>query len=740
MEKFKETARIKSGSRDVGAQLFCALLRSVAVDTRLVCSLQVLPFTGVAKGLTPEKPKPEYIYAPSTSRQSHDQSNNDPNDVASRSNPRWRVSDYATQESVRAPMISTKKRIKESPYPIFWVEVFDEAIQKWIPLDPLVRRTINKPKTAFEPPANDRLNSMSYVVAFEDDGSAKDVSRRYTAHYNAKTRKTRIESIKGGDKWWNQTLKFFEKPFPEDRDDIEDAELAVREAAEPMPKNVQDFKDHPNYALERHLRRNEAIHPMREVGKVSAGVTKDGKLESIYRRRDVHVVRSADQWYRRGRDVKLAEQPLKRILLRRRETPEEEDQGEGTRLYAEFQTEVYVPPAVVDGRIPKNAYGNLDVYVHSMIPPGAIHLQHPEAARAARILGVDYADAVTGFDFRGRHGTAVVNGIVAAAEFREALVELVRGIQYEQAQTEGERRSLIALQMWKKFMRALRIKERVDKEYADIGTDQEDEDENEGDETSAEDEAGAHGGGFMPEEERQAANHSPTDEPALDMPFQPIDTLNCEIIVHDSPHKPRNDARETPTQEQGGGYFSDPGIADGGGGFVLDQVGAERHDGIASNELGNAAGGFVPEPYHTEDGGDVGAEPADSEEGGDFNSEGSSVDAVESATMLDLRQSSPTEQMGLVEEAAKTYSFTESDPVRSSSNVSGREPAMESAKEHISRDEPEVVPALARQSSAVSGRDLGLRKNSESEDNTSLLSHDPDDEDATPEWLVDDGI
>jgi xeroderma pigmentosum group C-complementing protein len=60
-EEFREQAKKLQGSRDFGAQLFCALLRSAAVEARLVCSLQVLPFSGVAKGTSPEKPKREYI-------------------------------------------------------------------------------------------------------------------------------------------------------------------------------------------------------------------------------------------------------------------------------------------------------------------------------------------------------------------------------------------------------------------------------------------------------------------------------------------------------------------------------------------------------------------------------------------------------------------------------------------------------------------------------------------------------
>jgi xeroderma pigmentosum group C-complementing protein len=60
-DDFRRQAKTFRGSRDFGAQMFCALLRSAAVEARLVCSLQVLPFSGVAKGMSPMKPKREYI-------------------------------------------------------------------------------------------------------------------------------------------------------------------------------------------------------------------------------------------------------------------------------------------------------------------------------------------------------------------------------------------------------------------------------------------------------------------------------------------------------------------------------------------------------------------------------------------------------------------------------------------------------------------------------------------------------
>ena len=364
----------------------------------------------------------------------------------------------------------SRKSIRESKYPVYWVEVFNEAMQKWVPVDPLVTRTIAKP-SKFEPPAGEPENHMSYVIAFEDDGFARDVTRRYTKAFNAKTRQDRVEVTNGGEQWLRRVMKMYRRPDPLDRDQVEDVELAAKEAAEPMPRNVQDFRDHPYYALERHLKRHEAIHPKREVGKIGVRRAQSSNiLESIYRRKDVHAVKSANKWYRLGREIISGEQPLKRVPARRMRTqisdPEASDaaleEDTGTALYAAHQTSLYSAPPVKHGRIPKNMYGNLDIYVPSMVPPGGAHIAHPETARAARVLGIDYADAVTGFTFKGRHGTAVVNGAVVANGFREAIEEVLKAFDDERIAVDRERRSAQALKMWKRLLVGLRIRERIE--------------------------------------------------------------------------------------------------------------------------------------------------------------------------------------------------------------------------------------------------------------------------------------
>ena len=269
-----------------------------------------------------------------------------------------------------------QKRIRESPYPVFWVEVLDEAHQKWMPVNPMDSTSVNKTRD-FEPPASDPENNLSYVVAFEEDGAARDVTRRYTKAFNAKTVKNRVEPMEGGERWWRRTMRFYSRGWKSDLDQIEDTELAAAEAREPMPKSVADFKDHPIYALERHLKRNEALVDPKEVGKVAAGRDASGgkRLESVYRRRDVKLVKSADGWYRIGREVKIGEQPVKIVAPRKQNDDlEDGEENAGTALYTESQTELYEAPPVVNGRVPKNPYGNIDVYIPSMIPKGGVHI------------------------------------------------------------------------------------------------------------------------------------------------------------------------------------------------------------------------------------------------------------------------------------------------------------------------------------------------------------------------------
>ncbi|KZF21012.1 Rad4-domain-containing protein [Xylona heveae TC161] len=705
LSDFRSAAKRLQGSRDIGAQLFCALLRSVGVTARLVCSLQPLPFSS-SKSATAQPSTPNYIYADTGSSDSSGEDDhgidlNGPSPAFGASStaqgvggapvlpPRIRrIGQPFFGEPRRMdigkppPAPQPRKKFRESPFPVYWVEVFNEALQKWIPVDPLVTKTIAKP-SKFEPPASDIENTMSYVVGLEAEGEVKDVTRRYAKAYNGKTRKLRVESTKGGDRWWWKALRKLRRGWVLDRDQVEDGELAAREASEEMPRNVQDFKDHPYYALERHLKRNEVIFPKREVGKMSVGRTSStgpGKaLEPIYRRRDVNIVKSADGWYRLGREIKAGEQPLKFVTARRNQVQSFEDdddrtaQDAGVGLYAEFQTTLYEPPPIVNGRVPKNAFGNLDVYVPTMVPKGGFHIADSEAARAASIVGVDYADAVTGFEFRGRQGTAVVRGIIAPAEYQEAIEAVIQGLRDEQAAAEEALRSAEAVRMWKRFLVALRIKERIS--GYDIEGMQEEEDRR--DLEDEQDDAEAEGGGFFMDRD-QVEIAEPTAPPFNEQLHMTGPLLQSG---HDD-NADKGSAKITLTlgEDFPGSYTTQPAVeseyAAGGGFFAEDDGGG---------------GGFLFEENLPADA----AHSAVSEgSGGGFVPQGEGVN--------------------------NSLDYHEANPKPGDANIY----------------EPQNNSHLLAEGSTNEAEPVG--EESDELEKGSLLSHDPEDEDAEPEWLIDD--
>ncbi|KAL5118499.1 hypothetical protein ACEQ8H_003514 [Pleosporales sp. CAS-2024a] len=472
-DDFRRAAHTLQGSQDVGSQLFCALLRGIGIEARLVCSLQPLPFASSAQPSTPQKSDPQKTTIVMDPYNASDGATSSKTKAVTPTRPKKlsrleRIMGERHAVLNKTGVAPQRQKAYHTPYPVYWVEAFNAAHQKWVAIDTHSTFTVNAPEK-LEPPLSHAQNSLTYAVAFEEDYTAKDVTRRYAKAYNAKTRKLRVESTPHGVEWWRKTINFFTRRIPLDRDQVEDATLARKEASEGIPKNVQDFKDHPVYVLERHLKHNEVIYPMEPSGKINVGTGMNPKMESIYRRRDVHMVRSADKWYRMGQDVKDGEQPLKhakpkkgRQLSIGQDMDVDEQQEEiGVGLYAKFQTEVYTPPPVVRGRVPRNVYGNLDLYVSSMCPRGGTHIRHKLGSKAARILGVDYADAVTGFSFKGRHGTAIIQGVVVASEYAEAVHEVIDGMLYQQEEAANAARSREALRLWRRFFLGLRIAQRV---------------------------------------------------------------------------------------------------------------------------------------------------------------------------------------------------------------------------------------------------------------------------------------
>lgn len=753
-DDFRTAARTLQGSSDVGAQLFCALLRGIGIETRLVCSLQELPFASAAQPSTPQKP------AQSTNTITVDPYNKSP----AKSPAPARHKKLSRLERImgeRHPVLNKAgtgpKKLKafQTPYPVYWVEAFNSAHQKWVPIDPLSTFTINAPEK-LEPPFSYMQNSLTYAIAFESDFSAHDVTRRYAKAYNAKTLKFRVESTPRGPQWWTRTMKYFTRPSPLPRDATEEAVLARKTAAEGIPKNVQDFKNHPVYVLERHLRHNEVIHPLDVVGKVNVGSAMNPRMEPIYRRKNVHTVRSADKWYRLGRDVLAGAQPLKHAKPKKNRLPslgpdDRIDEGEdvGAALYAEFQTELYVPPPVVRGRVPRNAYGNLDVYVPSMVPPGGVHVRHKLASKAARLLGIDFADAVTGFNFKGRHGTAVVQGCVVAAEYAPAVEQAIEGFEYAQVQAEEDARRSESLRLWRRFYLGLRIAQRVnaieiDGQRGDVVDVQKsidyEEQRRQADEMA---------GGFLPEDTAYVEPSRPA-RPDIEFGggFIPDGIQNDTETEHNDAVRDADDG--------GGGFLAADGQEDSD--FELGGPSLNRQESfgsaiLESQELRPRRRSSFGQAYVSSDASTPRHEPRS--ENSDDESEWE-----DPAGFAALENS--TDGVDLPERVAAQPETTEAGRDTGAGSflppaVSDTDPSMHDAlalsEEELRRNadndrvadvqvvQPEVsvVPTEEEVEASRADEDAPPISSLKSEisDTGSLLLEDPDDEDAEPDWLVD---
>lgn len=200
------------GSADYGAQLFCALLRGLELDARLVCSFQPLPFSSIPLGL-PGTSRASYTFGYQDT-ETIDLPTTKPTQNTTQASyipsPFERLYSRVTSRIDPSTVAPARRRstLRRPHHPIFWVEVLDTSYQKWIPVDPISTKSVNLP-SHLEPPLTDPDNALSYAIAFEEDGVARDVTRRYARAYNSKTRRLRVESTDGGDKWLRSAMRFF---------------------------------------------------------------------------------------------------------------------------------------------------------------------------------------------------------------------------------------------------------------------------------------------------------------------------------------------------------------------------------------------------------------------------------------------------------------------------------------------------------------------------------------------------
>lgn len=336
----------------------------------------------------------------------------------------------------------------------YWIEVYLDDEKKWCCVD-LCNVKLDEPNVLTE-----LSRPFNYLVSYDlDRHCVKPAEKNYCENwYTASFRQGRCE-----DKWWDSVMAALGPAKTSDKDAADECKTEEILMKQDLPTSDNGFRNHPLYVLEKQLLKFQAIYPP-EVAPLAYF-----KDLPVYPRDCVHTVRSRETWLREARTVKLNETPYKIVKARPKR---DRYSGELIRdlpleLFGEWQTEEYQPPQAEGGKVPRNCYGNVDMYKECMLPKGCAWLKLPGLPRIANKLGIDCAAAVVGFDNHcGSYGAhPVMDGFIVCEEHSDTLREAWEEEQANKTKREEEKRQKRIWDNWKRLLKAVIIREKLRVKY-----------------------------------------------------------------------------------------------------------------------------------------------------------------------------------------------------------------------------------------------------------------------------------
>ncbi|VEN46847.1 unnamed protein product [Callosobruchus maculatus] len=336
-----------------------------------------------------------------------------------------------------------------------WVEVFLEMEEKWITAD-VVKGQVHCVDEIYKR----ATHPVTYVVAWNNDNTLRDVTMRYCKNFSTVTRKLRVEP-----KWWEETIQPF-KGKQTVRDKEEEDDLNRQQLDQPLPKSIAEYKNHPLYALKRHLLKFEAIYPpdIAPLGYIRG--------EAVYPRNSVYVCRSRDIWLKEAKVVKPGEKPYKIVKARPKwdKLSNAVVTDQMLEIFGIWQTMDYEPPTAENGIVPRNAFGNVELFKPCMLPKKTVHLRLPGLNRICKRMNIDCASAIVGFDFHCGGSVPTYDGFVVCEEYADQLIAAWELEQEDRELREKEKVEKRVYGNWKRLIKGLLIRERLNRKYNfDIG-------------------------------------------------------------------------------------------------------------------------------------------------------------------------------------------------------------------------------------------------------------------------------
>ncbi|OQS07046.1 DNA repair protein [Thraustotheca clavata] len=289
-----------------------------------------------------------------------------------------------------------------------------------------------------------RGSLMPFIVAFEQNGNTIDIAKKYATSWS----KTQTLRTNFDENWYTELLGVGQSASMPIEIDIK----------APMPTTTEQFKNHPQYCLEKQIGVFQYLYPRKAVG-LFKGIP-------VFSRKHVQILRTKHQWRRKGRIVQEQEEPIKRIARKQNRNVFPPRLENTLSLFGQWQTIVYEPPALIDGIIPKNEHGNIEIWTPNDVPIGGVHIRLTRVQKVAKELGIDYAPAVVGFEVKGGRNVAVIDGIVVAQHFETMIQDAHATMEQDLIEKAIKRNRQIIIKRWSMMVQKLLLRKRLQEEYS----------------------------------------------------------------------------------------------------------------------------------------------------------------------------------------------------------------------------------------------------------------------------------
>ncbi|KAI5965612.1 uncharacterized protein KGF55_000974 [Candida pseudojiufengensis] len=434
-------------NRDTGAQIFTALLRSLGFEARLVFSLPVLD----TKNQTKLQPK-------------------------------------LNQEVVKV------NKDNDLLYPYFWTEVvnpedpsevivletqcFFEETKQLIRLKRYKGDVKNSYTDAFYPIDSQLCHmSMHYVLAFTDNNMIIDVSSRYMKNiayrwFNRLDLRTELGRaallLQSLIRTMNAT-KHYNEQLNLELDNLR----SIAMANNTIPETYSAMKKSPNFITPSTLRYNEIIIPGTvPIKKIKLNTSK----EPVYFKNYILVGKSEQQWKFVGRSIKpdqidsyikLAKATPRTIYNKRVFNLNNETNPElnSIKLYSFAQTCPYIKLKVENGKLPKNKYGNIEIFRPNMVPDECVWLRLSNIESILSRTLAHYVPVVVGFKFKSGHAFPRKDGVIVLKKDEVPIKKLWLTGKIEEHKQLEEHKQIQLLKSWKSFLKMLKIQNRLNEQH-----------------------------------------------------------------------------------------------------------------------------------------------------------------------------------------------------------------------------------------------------------------------------------